>query len=99
MSDTPITAVSDIPLTLTPDSSKIHGYAYVINTRTLAVRFKNFGDQQPGQYTYHYRDVTPEAFAELEAADSKGAHITAVYVKTRWPFDKLLAEAPAQAAE
>lgn len=85
---------STIDLTLTPTSSKVHGYGYVPETKTLAVRFKNFSDSKPGLFTYHYENVTPEMFAALEAADSKGAHVNAVFVKTKYPFDKLLAGAP-----
>jgi hypothetical protein len=86
---------STITLTLTPDSSKVHGYGYVPETQTLAVRFKGFSDGKPGLFTYHYANVTPEMFAALESAESKGAHVNAVFVKTKYPFDKLLAEAPA----
>lgn len=89
---------STIPLTLTPDSSKIHGYGLDQATQKLAVRFKNPVTMVPGEFTYHYGDVTPEMFAALEAAESKGSHINAVFVKTKYPFEKLLAEAPAAPA-
>lgn len=90
---------STIPLTLTPDSSKIHGYGYEPGTQTLAVRFKGFSDGKPGLFTYHYSNVTQEMVSALEAAESKGAHVNAVFVKTKYPFDKLLAEAPAAPAD
>jgi hypothetical protein len=86
---------SAIALTLTPLSAKIHGYGWAPDTQTLAVRFKNPATMVPGDYTYEYPRVTPEHFAALEAADSKGSHINAVFVKTKWPFVKLLAGAPA----
>lgn len=86
---------SAITLSLTPQSSKVYGYGYEPDTKTLAVRFKGFSDGKPSLYTYEYPRVTPEHFAALEAADSKGSHINAVFVKTKWPFEKLLAGAPA----
>ena len=85
---------STIALKLTPDSSKVYGYGYVPETQTLAVQFKGF-DGTPRGNAYHYPNVTPEMFAELEAAESKGKHINAVFVKTQYPFEKLLAGAPA----
>lgn len=88
---------SAIPLTLTPQSSKVYGYGYEPDTKTLAVRFKGF-DGKPRDNTYHYPDVTPEMFAALDSAESKGKHINAVFVKTQYPFEKLLAGAPAAPA-
>ena len=88
---------SAITLTLTPQSSKVYGYGYVPETKTLSVQFKGF-DGTPRGNAYHYPNVTPEMFAELEAAESKGKHINAVFVKTKWPFEKLLAGAPAAPA-
>jgi hypothetical protein len=85
---------SAITLALTPQSSKVYGYGYEPGTQTLAVRFKGF-DGAPRDNTYHYPDVTPEMFAALEAAESKGKHINAVFVKPKYPFVKLLAGAPA----
>jgi KTSC domain len=89
---------STIALTLTPDSSKVHGYGYVPETQTLAVRFKGFKDSLPDLYTYEYPNTTADEFAALEAADSKGGHINKVFVFTKRPFNKLLAEAPAAPA-
>lgn len=86
---------STIALTLTPDSAKIHGYGFVPETQTLAVRFKDPRDMKPGIYTYEYPNYTPEMFAALEGAESKGGHINKTLVFTKWPFTKLLAEAPA----
>lgn len=86
---------SAITLALTPQSSKVYGYGYVPETKTLAVRFKNFSDGKPGLYTYEYPNVTPEHIAAVEAAKSKGGHINEVFVRSKWPFVKLLAEAPA----
>jgi hypothetical protein len=89
---------STIALTLTPQSAKIHGYGYAPENQTLAVRFKNPATLVPGVYTYEYPRVTAEHFDAVEKADSKGSHINAVFVKTQWPFEKLLAEAPAAPA-
>lgn len=50
------------------ESSQINGYGYDADTRTLAVEFKNGG-------TYHYENVGPDMFAELNKAPSKGGFI------------------------
>jgi hypothetical protein len=88
---------SAIALKLTPDSSKVYGYGYDAGAKILAVQFKGF-DGTPRGNAYHYPNVTPEMFAAMEAAKSKGKHINAVFVKTQYPFEKLLAGAPAAPA-
>lgn len=80
---------STIPLTLTPDSSKIHGYGYDPERKVLAVRFKNPKTKVPGPITYEYAEVPPEKFAEVEAAESKGSTINALFVKTAWGFERM----------
>jgi len=88
---------SEIPITMTPKSSKVYGYGYDAGAKTLSVQFKGF-DGAPRDNAYHYPNVTPEMFAALEAAESKGKHINAVFVKTQYPFEKLLAGVPAAPA-
>ena len=77
---------SAIALTLTPKSSKVYGYGYVPETKTLAVQFKGF-DGTPRGNAYHYPNVSPEMFATMEAAESKGKHINDVFVKTQYPLE------------
>lgn len=86
---------SSIPLTLTPDSNKVHGYGYDATTRRLAVEFKTHKDTPPA-VTYEYINVPVEKFAELEAAESKGKFVNAEFVNTKWPFDKLTKASAAQ---
>lgn len=80
---------STIPLTLTPDSAKIHGYGYDPERKVLAVRFKNPKTKAPGPITYEYALVPPEKFAEVDAAESKGSTINALFVKTAWAFERM----------
>jgi uncharacterized protein (DUF58 family) len=56
----------DIP-TRRVESSNIAEIGYDPETRTARVRFRNGG-------TYDVRLVTPDEFAEFEAAESKGQH-------------------------
>ena len=58
-----------IPLTLTPDSSQLHGYGYDSNSQTLALEFNSNWER----VTYHYPAFPPEKFAEFAGAESKGS--------------------------
>lgn len=49
-----------------PESSKITGFGYDPESRTLVIRFKSTGT------VYHYFDVPPAVFDGLKAAESKG---------------------------
>jgi len=58
-------------IALTPcTSSLIHAYGYDQATRTLAIQFKGKGDRIGA--TYHYADVAPEMYAELQETKSVG---------------------------
>lgn len=89
------TEVSTIQLQLTPANHRVYGYGYDAAREVLAIRFKSPKDNTPGAITYEYPGVTAEAVAALDAADSKGSHIDKAFVKTKHPFTKMLAEAPA----
>lgn len=51
-------------------SSQVHSYGFDPDTNTLAMRFHQKGGVSA---TYHYT-VTPEQFAALEGAESKGRY-------------------------
>lgn len=61
---------SNIVLTLTPESSQIHGYGW--ENGTLALEFKSNHEK----VRYHY-PFTAEQFAAFDAAESKGKHFYA----------------------
>ncbi len=94
---------TDIQLTPTPSSQKIHAYGYDPETKRLAVQFKRWqgkGDDRislPPIKTYEYLDVPAEKFAALEAAESKGSFINAEFAKPEWKFDRLDHDAEPQA--
>lgn len=61
-------------IALTPvESSQFKAYGYDADTQTLAIEFHSKSEDKPGA-VYHYANVTPEAWAEFQAAESKGAH-------------------------
>lgn len=60
---------STIPLTLTPESSQLHGYGYDPKIQTLALEFKSNQRTQ----TYHYPGFTPEQFEAFKNAESQGS--------------------------
>lgn len=60
---------STIPLALTPESSQIHGFGYDPVRQVLAIEFNSNHEQ----LTYEYPGVTPDRFAEFQAAESKGS--------------------------
>lgn len=74
---------STIPLTMTPDSSQVAGYGYDAATRRLAVKFKSTSDK-----VYEYKDVAPETFAAMEAADSKGSFVYKT-IKPMYEFERM----------
>lgn len=86
---------STIPLTPCA-SSKVHSYGYDATSQVLAVRFKSFKDGEPSPFVYEYPAVGPEGIAALDKAESKGNFVNTTFVKTKYPFKKLLAEAPAE---
>lgn len=49
------------------ESTQISEYGYDETTKTLAIKFKHGGS------VYHYDDVSPELYAEFNAAESKGS--------------------------
>lgn len=58
-------------ITLIPcESSQIEGFGYDEASQTLAIRFPGKG-VTPGS-VYHYADVPPHVFTEMQAAESKG---------------------------
>lgn len=72
-------AASNIPLTLTPESSQLHGYGYDPKTQTLALEFKSNQRTQ----TYHYPGFTPEQFEAFKNAESQGSHFYK-HIKKQW---------------
>lgn len=79
------------------ESKQIHAAGYDPETRTLAIRFKNWR----GEITslYHY-SAPQKRFDELMAAESKGGYFNA-YIKPfpdEYPFTKI-ESAPAPSAE
>jgi hypothetical protein len=68
-----------LPLTLTPDSSQLHGYAYDPKTQTLALEFNSNHKTQ----TYHYPGFTPEQFEAFKTAESQGSHFYK-FIKKQW---------------
>jgi len=72
---------STIPLTLTPESSQLHGYGYDPKTQTLALEFNS----NHATKTYHYPGFTPEQFEALKnaAAESIGSHFYK-HIKKQW---------------
>lgn len=62
--------VSQCPnIAITPcKSSQVHGYGYCPDTQTLAMQFK----QKNGVSAVYQYPCSPELYAELEAAESKG---------------------------
>jgi len=76
-------ALSNIALTLTPESTQVHGYGYDPASRTLAVEYKtNFSD-----CTYHYLEVPRETADALAAASSKGSYIYK-HVRHKFEFER-----------
>lgn len=92
MTNTTAPTHSTIPMTKV-ESKKIHSYGYDAARKVLAVRFLGFKDAAPGIYTYEYPNVGPATIAALNAAESKGNIINTLFVKTKYPFVKLLATA------
>lgn len=80
---------STIPLTLTPESSQIHGYGYDPASQTLAVKFNS----NHKEVTYHYLQVPPTVAATLEAAPSKGVVIYK-QIKPAFEFNRLSEQEP-----
>jgi hypothetical protein len=74
-----------LPLTLTPDSSQLHGYAYDAGTQTLALEFNS----NHAQKTYHYPGFTPEQFEAFKNAESQGSYFYA-NIKKQWPDGKFV---------
>lgn len=60
-------------------SSQIAEYGYDPETKVLAVRFVMGG-------FYHYRNVPPDVFTEMKAAQSVGRFLH-TNVKGRFPFE------------
>ncbi len=74
------------PIAITPcQSSQLAGYGYNAATRTLAVQFPGRGPK-PGDI-YHYSDFSPESFAALEAAKSKGEHF-GIHIRGKFAYEK-----------
>lgn len=74
-----MTASTMPELTLTPNSSQLHGYAYDPKTQTLALEFNSNHKTQ----TYHYPGFTPEQFEAFKNAESHGSHFYA-HIKKQW---------------
>ncbi len=74
-----------LPLTLTPDSSQLHGYAYDPKTQTLALEFKSNHKTK----TYHYPGFTPEQFEAFKNSESQGSYFYA-HIKKQWPEGKFV---------
>lgn len=62
-------------------SSQIDSYGYDADTATLAVKFNNGG-------TYHYADVPPDVFAEMEQAPSVGSFLHS-QIKGTYSYTKI----------
>lgn len=82
---------STIPLTLTPESSQIHGFGYDPLRQVLAIEFNS----NHTQLTYEYQDVTPDLFAEFQAAESKGSWFYKNKAKHFSVFARMYKDAPA----
>lgn len=79
-------------ITLTPCASKmLEAHGYDATTKTLAVRF---GPEK----VYHYRDVPPDVYATLCAAESVGASF-AKRIRGKFDYDVILDEQPETALE
>lgn len=83
---------STIPLTLTPESSQIHGYGYDPATQRLHIAFKSNHQRK----TYEYPNSTQEEADDLAAAPSKGAWV-GKFIKER-AFD-IMQDDPKTATE
>lgn len=77
------------------NSSQIAKIGYDEPTNTLAIEFKNNGTDKDGNprpnSTYHYGNVTPEAYENLMAAESIGRHHR-IYIKEhpgKFPYVKI----------
>lgn len=75
---------SNIPLTLTPDSSQLYGFGYDSFSKRLHVAFKSNHERK----TYEYRDVSQEVADGLATAESKGRYIDKI-VKANHNFDTM----------
>lgn len=66
-----------IPRTTLPEgkSKNVVSHGYDSATRTLAVEFKGGG-------IYHYANVSPEQYADLQAADSFGSFLHAHMIRS-----------------
>lgn len=73
-----------IPLTAV-ESTRLRSIGYRPETNTLAISF------QPG-VVYHYANVTPEQYAEFQAAESKGKWFgeNLQHARVAHPFVKLV---------
>ena len=72
-------------------SSIIRRYGYDPQRQTLAVQFITGADRTATTRPYEYTGVTPEQFDALEAAESKGTHINANFVRNKeQPFTKIV---------
>ena len=74
---------STIALTLTPESSQLHGYGYDSVTQRLAVVYRS-----NDTCTYEYLGVGPALVAALNAAESKGGYIGR-FIKRHYEFERL----------
>ncbi|MGE4243668.1 KTSC domain-containing protein [Ramlibacter sp.] len=60
-------------IAITPvESNRLAGIGYDAETKTLAVKFPP-NRTNPNGSTYHYSGVSPEFYAEFQAAESKGS--------------------------
>jgi len=91
-----------IPSLIPVESSQIAAIGYDDAKRLLFIEFKAFkakpGQPQKPNTTYEYQNVSPELFAALMAAESKGKFFGAEIKphKDKFPFRKLSAEELAQ---
>lgn len=77
------------------ESSQIHSIGHEPETKTLAVRFKNWKGEVKG--LYHYQNVTTEDFEAFKNAESKGKHF-GLHIKatpSKYPFECIEKQPPA----
>lgn len=80
-----------IPLQPITSSSQITGIGYNIETNTLDIRFKKYGNTPANESVYRYSAVPPEVHAAMMGAESIGKEFTASIkpFPKRYPFRRL----------
>lgn len=80
-----------IPITLTPDSSQLHGYGYDAATQTLALEFKSNHQTK----AYLYPGFTAEQMHDFINAESQGSFFYK-HIKKQWEGKFVMIDKTAQ---